>query len=329
MHMIDFSNDRANMAYVGDEPWHGLGFKVNPDSTIEEWRIAAGLDFKLIKAPVLFDVSKPKAKTMDLIEYGDRAVIYRDDTQAPLSVVSDGYNVVQPDDILEFYRELVAASGEFRIETAGSLDGGRKIWVLARAKYEARIVGQDLILPYLLLATSCDKSLATIGQFTSVRVVCQNTLEFSVQERQGSRVRVPHTREFNPEMIKEELGLIGSSFSTFEKEATKMAKQKLSRDDAVRFFFSAIGMDPEDGIEEHDIAANSQKVKRMLTLYETGLGSDLKSANGTVWGAVNAVTRYSDHESGRSATTRMNSSWFGSGRKLKERAWDEAQKMVA
>jgi phage/plasmid-like protein (TIGR03299 family) len=329
MHMIDFSNERANMAYVGDVPWHGLGQSIDPDSTIEEWRIAAGLNFNLVQAPVLFDISKPTAKKMDIVEYSDRMVIYRDDTQMPLSVVSDGYNVVQPNEILEFYRELVGASGDFRIETAGSLDGGRKVWALARAKYEARIQGQDLIQPYLLLATSCDKSLATIGQFTSVRVVCQNTLEFSVAERPSSRIRVPHTREFDATLIKEELGLIGDSFGAFEKKAAKMAKQKISEDDAVRFFFKAIGLDTEEGVTEHDITANSQKIKRMLTLYSAGPGAELKSANGTLWGAVNAVTRFTDHESGRTTSTRMNNAWFGGNRLVKARAWEEAEQLVA
>lgn len=113
----------------------------------------------------------------------DRFVLARSDTQAALSVVSGDYQVVQPKVVLEFYRDLVEQRG-YPLETAGALAGGRKVWALARTGPVAGVADDaaDKLGAYVLLATSCDKTLATTVTFTSVRVVCQNTLSFSVRD---------------------------------------------------------------------------------------------------------------------------------------------------
>lgn len=114
-------------------------------------------------------------------------LLARSDTQAALSVVSGDYQVVQPKAVLEFYRDLVEQRG-YPLETAGALAGalagGRKVWALARTGLVAGVADDaaDKLGAYVLLAKSCDKTLATTVTFTSVRVVCQNTLSFSVRD---------------------------------------------------------------------------------------------------------------------------------------------------
>ena len=98
---------------------------------------------------------------------------------------------MQPHDVLGFYRDLVSVSG-FELETAGVLKGGKKLWALARTGDEMMLSGMDQVKGYLLLATSCDGSLATTAQFTSIRVVCNNTLQMAVGDNLGA-VRVPHS----------------------------------------------------------------------------------------------------------------------------------------
>jgi hypothetical protein len=113
----------------------------------------------------------------------DRFVLMRSDTEEALSVVSGDYQVVQPKKILEFYRDLTRQCG-YSLETAGALKGGRKVWALARTGIDGSVGedGQDQLAAYLLLATSCDKTLATTAAFTSIRVVCQNTLSFAAND---------------------------------------------------------------------------------------------------------------------------------------------------
>src|SRR5262245_30212424 len=113
------------MAYVRETPWHGLGSMLSDDAPLEVWLKEAGMDWRILEAPVHFQASEGQHC------FDAQKVLYRSDTFAPLSVVSKRYQVVQPKEILEFYRELVEAGG-FELETAGVLKEGKKLWALAR-----------------------------------------------------------------------------------------------------------------------------------------------------------------------------------------------------
>ncbi len=162
------------MAYVGATPWHGLGNQLDTKQPIEVWAKQAGMDWQIREAPVLFmtGISDDLAITGS---FPENKVLFRSDTNAPLSVVGHRFKVVQPNEILEFYRDLTECSG-FELETAGVLKGGRKIWALARTGQSSTLKGNDVTNAYVLLATACDGTLATTAQFTSIRVVCNNTL---------------------------------------------------------------------------------------------------------------------------------------------------------
>jgi len=313
-HEIDMETGKPGIAYVGAVPWHGLGFEIDPESTIEDWREKAGLAWEIKTSPVIYQ-AKGKLNAMT-----DRSVLMRDDTFGPLSIVSDKYKVVQPKEILEFYRDLTKAAG-FKLNTAGSLRGGRKIWALAEIGEEAIIAKDDKITGYLLLATSFDGSLSTTAMFTSVRVVCANTLQFAVDEGdKGERpyVKVPHNMAFNAEAVKLELGLSRPSFALFQDRVVEMAKAKVADDEAMTWIQELVG-------EDHD-----KKVNAIFSAYKSAPGHQLKSANDTVWGLVNAVTYYLDHaRDNRAVDIRLDRAWFGDGLKLKGLAWDAALRMVA
>ncbi len=121
-----------------------------------------------------------------IMPYEDQRVLYRSDTHAPLSVVSQRYQEVQPMEILNFYKDLTEQSG-FELETAGVLKGGRKFWALATTGQSTALKGKDVSNGYILLATACDGTLATTAQFTSVRVVCNNTLAIALRGQNSSR----------------------------------------------------------------------------------------------------------------------------------------------
>src|SRR3989339_1590711 len=187
-HELATTND---MAYVGETPWHGLGNQLPKNQPIEVWQKAAGMDFEIKQTEVLFNAANGDGNLLNLRSNPDATVLYRSDTMDALSVVSKRYKVVQPKDVLGFYRDLVSVGG-FELETAGILKGGKKLWALARTGQETYLKGNDQVKAYLLLATACDGTLATTAQFTSVRVVCNNTLQMAVGESRGA-VRVPNS----------------------------------------------------------------------------------------------------------------------------------------
>ena len=104
-----------SMAFVGATPWHGLGNPLSPQQPLEVWLTEAGMDWRIEQSDVLFNVADDG---MHIRPFADSKVLYRSDSLAPLSVVSPRYKVVQPSEVLEFYRDLVSAGG-FELETAG------------------------------------------------------------------------------------------------------------------------------------------------------------------------------------------------------------------
>ena len=143
----------SDMAYVGSTPWHGLGNQLPENQPIEVWQQAAGMDWEIKQTDVLFNAASENGSMLNLRSNKDATVLYRSDNYEPLSVVSKRYKVVQPHDVLGFYRDLVSVSG-FELETAGVLKGGKKLWALARTGDEMMLSGMDKVKGYLLLATS-------------------------------------------------------------------------------------------------------------------------------------------------------------------------------
>ena len=313
----------ANMAFIGTTPWHGLGQRLPENQPLEVWQKAAGMDWQIEESAVLFraDPRKP----FDVHTHAESKVLYRSDTHMPLSVVSARYQTVQPAAILEFYRDLVSVGG-FELETAGVLKDGKKLWALAKTGQETLLKGGDQVKGYLLLSTSCDGTLATTAQFTSVRVVCHNTLQMALGDREGV-VRVPHSTQFDPEAVKRSLGVAGGHWAIFQDQITALAERKVNRFDVVRYVTTVLG-DPERSLP---IQPHERAMKKVVDLFSRdGRGADLVSAQGTAWGLVNAVTEYVDHHRrARSQDSRLDSAWFGPGATLKARAFTEAVKLVA
>ncbi len=302
------------MAYQGQTPWHGLGNPLTEKQAIEVWLREAGMDWQIESSPVHYLTAN------SAMVYPDAKVLYRSDTGDALSVVSNRYQEVQPREVLEFYRDLVDLGG-FELETAGVLKGGKKLWALARTGEETLLKGNDLVQGYLLLATACDGTLATTAQFTSVRVVCNNTLQLATADNNGA-IKVPHSTKFDADKVKQQLGIGVNHWQRFIGDIRKLADRPVHPFEARRFFVEVLG-DPELPFHRQP---NLKVLNHVFGLYAgEGMGSRLPAANDTAWGMLNAVTQYVDHSRrARSADNRLDSAWFGIGAAIKEKALNEA-----
>lgn len=326
-HEIDHSNGRANMAYVGEKPWHGLGASINPDASIEEWRESAGLAWQIKSTPVMYAPNDEAPRSAGI----DRQVLYRSDTAAGLSVVSSYYKPVQPETVLEFFRDLVGDAG-FRLSTAGSLKGGRKIWALAEIGKEADVSPGDRVKGNLLLATSCDGSLATTAKFTPVRVICANTLAMATQRGSKDGVKVYHISDFDAADVKKQLGIVSDQWTSFIEAAKVMARVKLNDAKIVSILQKIYATSDDDRALAGDkFLEKSPTSRKIIDLYQgKAIGSNLDGVMGTAWGLVNAATEWFDHRSNsRSDDARMDSAWFGNGAKVKQQVWDACLEVVA
>lgn len=320
-HLIDFTSGKAGMAYVGEKPWHGLGQELSRGASIDQWRVEAGLNWQVGRAVVQF-------KPADSFEFvtGESEVLYRGDTNTQLGIVSDRYQIVQPGAVLEFFRDIVGTGG-LELETAGSLDGGRKVWAMAKTGDEFAIKGQDRIGGYLLLSTSFDGSMATRAMFTSVRVVCNNTLQMANADTKGA-IKIPHSTMFDARGVKIDLGILGGAFHHFEEQANELANRRLSNKEAMALLISV--MAPEAKEPDQISTKKFNQIKTIFDLYaHAGMGSQFASSNGTAWGVVNAVTEYIDHQSGNNINNRFRSAQFGPGATLKADTFAAALKLVA
>jgi len=311
-----------SMAYRGDVPWHGLGNHLPSHQPIEVWAQQAGMDWSIQEAPVRF-MTEAGGTSGSIQTFPDQKVLFRSDTQEPLSVVSQRYQVVQPSAILEFYRDLTELSG-FELETAGVLKGGRKLWALARTGQSMLLPGRDETKGYVLLATACDGTLATTAQFTSIRVVCNNTLQIALGRGEGA-VKVPHSTRFDADSVKRQLGISVSGWDDFSVRMKALAERKVKSVEAERYLWQVFTDSSKP------LGANERAMRRAMSLFEGGgQGADLASARGTAFGLLNSVTAYIDHERrARSDEHRLDSAWFGQGAVIKQKALDQALLMVA
>lgn len=311
------ADGRTAMAYVGATPWHGLGQELTPNSPLDVWLKEAGLNYEIHGGEVM--AAMPDGQ--NIITMPSRKLLYRNDTREPLSIVSDKYRVVQPAEVMEFFRDLTEEHG-WQMETAGVLFNGAKYWALARTGQELRVMGQDQVDDYMLLATSCDGTMRTLAKRTSVRVVCNNTLSIA---QDGEGIRVSHSSVFQPEKIKQELELV-SGWKVFEDQVQQLAERKVTNMEAINYIVSLLG-DPAKPIEEQK---SVQTMAQVLQLFDgRGKGSELRSSKGTAWGLVNAVTEYVDWHKGNDLSRRLDSAWFGKASELKEKAFDLALKLAA
>jgi phage/plasmid-like protein (TIGR03299 family) len=312
------------MAYVNETPWHGLGNRLTTKQPLEVWAEQAGMSFKILETPVRY-MSESAGTLGAILSFPEQKVLYRSDTKAALSVVSNRYQVVQPREILEFYRDLTEISG-FELETAGVLKEGRKIWALAKTNQSATLKGNDTINGYLLLATACDGTLATTAQFTSIRVVCNNTLAVALANGSGA-VKVPHSTSFDPQAVKKQLGISVSSWESFMYRMKTLSERRVKSHEAMNYFLRVF----TDPATTATGLSNERAMKKVLALYEgDGKGAELASSKATSFGLLNAVTQYVDHERrARSTDHRLESAWFGQGATLKQKALDQALLMAA
>ena len=313
-HLIETNaiTGKAEIAYANATPWHGLGQQLTQDAPIDVWRKEAGLDWSAKLSPIMF--------TWDGQNYSEmpnQKVIYRDDTNQPLGVVTDRYKVHQPAEVLEFFNTLVQSAG-FTLEVAGAIKGGKRIWALANVNKESVVLQDDAVRGYLLLSTSFDGTAATIGQFTSIRVVCNNTLSMADQETAPSRVVLTHGAEFDQSLMRDRLGLIVGGFDGMMDKYRKLARQGISSEYARQFTDTLF---PASYNQQTNTFKESRGFKRVLELFDgAGMGANNYGVYGTKWGLLNAVTQYVDHERGHNVDTRMNNAWFGNGNRMKSQA---------
>jgi phage/plasmid-like protein (TIGR03299 family) len=338
-HMIDETTGRAAFTFdaTDGEAWHGLGVAIPEAKACDPRAIAelAGAAYSVYSAPVSFVAHGGKR-----IDVPNRSALVRDDTHEPLEVLSDNkYKIVQPVEYFEAFRDSLSANN-LRISSAGVLKGGRIVFVNAKftdAGFD--VLGLDRVNTYVCLGGGYDGTMSSFGYLSSLRTVCWNTLSANIAERkrEGGKTgkagqgffRVPHSAAFDGKVLGSALGLAGKELQVRSGIFNSLAGYKMQAAAVAKFFCDVLKIEETN----HDkLSTRTRNVLDVLAnAYLTGPGAELASANGTAWGALNAVTHYVDHlaatrdsyEDGTGAA-RFASAQFGTGADIKARALELA-----
>ena len=268
------------MFYVRETPWHGLGTRVMEAPASREALQIAGLDWKVFQEPIYTAGKEPiqgfKVNVRDI----DRKV---------LGVVSDRYKIVQNQEAFSFTDELLGEG--VRYETAGSLQKGRKVWLLARMPHEYIISGER-ITPYLVFFNSHDGSGAIKAALTPIRVVCQNTLNLALSTAKRSWSMI-HTGNIQGKIqeARDTLFMAEKYMDSLGKEFENLRKKKLS-DRQVQEYIEIL-LPIEDGSTPQQIR-NMKRLREDLKLRYFD-APDLKDVGNNGYRFVNAVSDFATH----------------------------------
>ena len=309
-HMVE------TMAYAGEVPWHGLGVPVSNDLTPVQMMDKAGLNWPVreVESFVEFDGKR--------IATGQKSLVRETDGKILTNVGAD-WNPVQNETAFEFFNDFVM-NGEMEMHTAGSLKGGQMVWALAKVGESFELFGDDKIDSYLLFSNPHQYGKSIDVRFTPIRVVCNNTLTFSLNSKKDNSVKVGHRTQFDPESVKESLGVAKSQLNTYKDMAEFLGSKRFTTDSLIEYYNSVFPRTADKRVQGKALSVEtlSRNAKLAYDALEQQPGS--KYAEGSWWQAFNSVTYITDHVQGRNADNRLYSSWYGPNQSRKANALKSA-----
>jgi len=291
-HNIEFNEatQTHSVVTVGQKPWHGLGITVDGALTADEVLDKANMRYEVIKRPVKF-TSKGKE-----IDFPGKFVITRKDTDAPLGICGTNWTPLQNDDAFKFFDPIVDRD-EAMYHTAGVLGVGQRSWILAKLPSYIRVGNDDLIEEYALLSNMFTGHDAVEIALTTMRVVCENTLLMALAGAKGARrITIPHTRDIMKQVEKahQALGMFSQYTKDMEDVFNKMAKFQIT-DEILRGYLDNLLPKSMSDSDSSPVTAAHKARWKIEEFFEIGVGQDITTARGTLFGLYNAVTGYTSH----------------------------------
>ena len=309
-HMVE------TMAYAGEVPWHKLGVPVSNDLTPVQMMDKAGLNWNVREVESFIEFDGKRIAT------GQKSLVRETDGKILTNVGAD-WNPVQNETAFEFFNEFVM-SGEMEMHTAGSLKGGQMVWALAKVGESFELFGDDKIDSYLLFSNPHQYGKSIDVRFTPIRVVCNNTLTFSLSSKKDNSVKVGHRTQFDPESVKESLGVAKSQLNTYKDMAEFLGSKRFTTDSLIEYYNTVFPRTADKRVQGKALSVEtlSRNAKLAYDALEQQPGS--KYAEGSWWQAFNSVTYITDHVQGRNADNRLYSSWYGPNQSRKANALKSA-----
>lgn len=311
-----------SMAFFGQVPWHGLGVRLEGDDLMDVRRAqtAAGMNWEVGLRPVF--------TTNDL---GDMVKVpeqymFRKDNGKLLGCVGPRYTPLQNTDAFDWFQPFLD-KGLAAIHTCGSLDEGRKVWVLAQIGGDnLEIRAGDEVCKFLMLSNSHDGTRAVAVGLTPIRIVCANTLGMALTSKASKLIRVRHNRDVktNVDNLRDIIDLANQEFVATAEQYRKLANKGINQADLVKYVKICLDVKP-------DVANSDLHTRTLNTITEIVKQFEKESpiAGNTYWNAYNAVNHYRVWAQGRNSDNRLNTLWFGPNQAKDVKALELALEMAA
>ncbi|HUE71428.1 MAG TPA: DUF932 domain-containing protein [Pirellulaceae bacterium] len=325
----------GEMFYYGEIPWHGNGTEVEAPLDFASAVKSAGLDWQVasIDLQTAEDPPSPAASRQAIV----RTDRQPGDVGRVVGVVHPGFRTLQNHDAAMIFDSLFG-HGERVYHTGGYLNDGQVVWLMAKLNRRLSIGTKDDVEPYALMVNSHDGSYPFSLSLTTIRVVCQNTINFALRECDVPKFRRAH--KGTPKMHKEAAAAywnqVLGELDRLEQEFRQLALRPCSDEQVHRALESLfplpkpLGLDPSLQ-QQRAYETRRETVERsramIRTLRESGVGSDLTTARGTFWGVLNAITEYVDHHHDCQGS-RLAYSLLGTGSAIKAKAYRVIHEMA-
>lgn len=291
-------------------PWHGLGDPVGDCLTPIEMCKASGTFWDVVKVPAFIEYNGKQKLT------GQEALVRSTDGKI-LTNVGPNWEPVQNTEAFEFFDDFVK-EGHMMMDTAGSLKGGQIVWALAKVGESFSLFGGDEVDSYLLFSNPHQYGKSIEIRFTPIRVVCWNTLTLSLSTASINSVSLSHRRKFDPDAIKEMMGLASTKLDTYKQTAEFLGSKRFTSETLLEYLDEIF---PVTGSGKKDISKNAEAVFEIVS-NDNQPGA--KHAPGSWWQAFNGVTFHTDHNLSRTADKRLENAWFGGVARTKVKALEKA-----
>ncbi len=306
-------------AFAGDQSatWHHYGEYNMDGKPLGAWLSASGLDFEAYKIPAF-----ARLPSGEMVAIPGQFHIARGDIWGILSdnTVTERYTLHQTTQLAEQFQEYISEDSRFKWDSMISIDGGKTIAMSALFSEDVT-AGGDKHQARLLATTSFDATAATVARGHMTRVQCNNTLRAALGEA-GGCVRTRHNTAYNRDRVARELEKIVSSFAAYKAMGDAMAETRMGKDIVSKYFKRLLDI-PWDAKSDDVSTRKQNQFADLGRAYRATVQEGTEPE--TAWAALNAVTRYVDHDrstrGGANETlARFTSSQFGSGAAMKEKA---------
>lgn len=320
----------GEMFYYGETPWHGRGIEVPKPITMEEALKSGGLDWEVgeVKLQTCDNPPSPVAKRKAIVRF-DRPAGH---PGRVLGVVHQDFRPVQNRDGAMLF-DGIFGQGKPVYHTGGYLGNGEVVWLMSKIDRTIEVASGDVVEPYALFANSHDGSQALSISLTTIRVVCQNTLNLALRQRDlGAQFRRSHGSsirqhvEAAEEFFAAMLGELNDAATVFKELASRPCDDKQFDTVLTRLFPNPkkpLSAERNPAVlkgYETRLADAIEARSTVAKLRCEGKGADLPSAEGTAWGALNAIIEYVDHHQ-KTQLDRLSYALLGDGKNLKMRAF--------